>query len=194
MELIQDKFNYPLSEDGKVAFSKLCRQPWTNFYVSGGAILSDELVAPHVYYIPQLLVEGDITALILLDSEEVAETELYRIAIVAGKKKLDKMMSNTRPRFSELVDFPTDLQIDRFLRIENKVSVIRFDVEIEDGKGGVLGEATVDSGLLISNKNARMVLYPSLAVPLDICITTDEAKITDLLSQATSIEALNPDS
>lgn len=191
MESIQDKFEYSLPEDEKVFFSILCRQPWANFYVPGGAILKKEL-EQRVYSIPQLLIEGRITALILLDSKEVAETELFRIAIVADKQKLDKMMSHTSPRFSELVDFPADLQIDQFLRIENKVSVIRFNVEIENGKGGVLGEAAVDLGLLISNENGRMVLYPNLAVPLDISITTNEAKITDMLSQAASIESLNP--
>lgn len=191
MESIQDKFDYSLLKDEKVIFSNLCRQPWTNLYVPGGAILKKELES-HVYSIPQLLVKGGITALILLDSEEVAETELFRIAIVADTQKIDNMMSHTRPRFSELVDFPADLEIDQFLRIENEVSVIRFNVEIENGKGGVLGEAAVDVGLLISNKNGRMFLYPNVAVPLDISITTDEAKITDLLSQAASIESLNP--
>lgn len=194
MELVQDDFKYALPEDEKAVFSKLCRQSWTNFYVPGGAILAKALVEAHVYSIPQLLIEGGITALILLDSEELAETELFRIAIEAGKQKLGKMMSHTHPRFSELVDFPAELQIDHFLRIENKVSIIRFKEEIENGKGGILGEATVDSGLLISNENGRMVLYPNPAIPLDICITTGEAKITDLLSQAASIESLNPSS
>ncbi len=107
-------------------------------------------------------------------------------------QKIDKIMSLTRPRFSELIDFPDDLQIDQCLGIENKLSVIRFNVEIENGQGGVLGKAAVDSGLLISNENARMILYPDLAVPLDICITTDETRIADLLSRAASIESLNP--
>lgn len=190
MESIQDKIDYSLPEDEKVFLSNLCRQPWTNVYIPGGMILKKEL-EPHVYTIPQLLIEGGTTYLVLLDSEEVAETELFRFAIVADKQKLDKMMSHTRPRFSELVDFPGDLQIDQFLRVENRVSIIRFNVEIENGKGGVLGKAAVDSGLLISNENGRMVLYPNLAVPLDISITTDEAKITDLLSKAASIEPLN---
>ena len=193
MESIQDKLDYSLPEDEKVFFSNLCRQTWTSFYVPGGVILKKEL-EPHVYSIPQLLVKGGITALILLDSEEVSETELFRIAIVADTQKMDNMMSHTRPQFSELTDFPADLKIDQFLRTENKVSVIRFNVEIEDGKGGVLGEVSVDSGLLISNENGRMVFYPNLAVPLDISISTDETKITDLISQAASIESLSRDS
>lgn len=190
MGLVQNELIYALPEGEKVVFSKLCRL-WGNFYVPGGKILADRLVEPYVYCIPQLLIGGDTKALILLDSKEVAETELFRIAIVTGKQELDEMMSHTNPRFSELIDFPTDLQIDQFLGIENKVSIIRFNVEIEDGKGGILGKIVVDSGLLISNKNGRMVLYPNLAVPLDISITTNEAKITDLLSQAVSIESLN---
>ena len=190
MKSVPPGFSYSVPEDERAAFSELCRQPWTKFAVSGGAIGANEL-EPHVYSVIQLIIEGGITALILLDSEDVAVTELYRIAIVHDKNRLEEMKSHVAPRFSELRSFPADLRINRFLNEKNNVSIIRFNVEIEDGKGGVLGEAVVDAGLLISNKNDRMVLYANSAIPLDIALTTDEAKIVELLSKADSIDKLN---
>ena len=184
--------NYTLHEDEKVILSKLCGQPWKKICIPGGVIQEKALIEPHIYSIPQLLIESNIIALILVDSKELEETELFRIAIEVDQKMVGKMISRTYPKFSELIEFPADLQIEKFLNIENTISIVRFLAEIETGKDGILGKVIVDSGLLISNKNGRMILYPSPVVPLDICISTNEFKISNILSRAICIECQAP--
>lgn len=78
MESVPKEFRYGLSADERAIFSKLLLTPWKKFCVPGGTILEKKMIEPHIYSIPQLWIEGEITTLILLGSKEVAATELFQ--------------------------------------------------------------------------------------------------------------------
>jgi hypothetical protein len=191
MKIVQKKpLRYELTIDEKIELSKVALRPWKKFYVPKGEISNKSSIESHLYRIPQIIIGHVSDIVVFIDSMDVSETELYRVSAAPDRDGSVKMSMRTQPQFAELKKFPNDLKMDRFLEVSNELSLLRFCVEIEDGFGSVLGEAIVDSGLLISNATARMVLYPCLAVPLDMCITTDERKVGELLSRAVEIERL----
>jgi hypothetical protein len=119
--------------------------------------------------------------LISLDSEELDDgTELFRVAVVANQDELKAMLSRMYPSVGELVDIPTDLDIESFLGKENEVSLLRFKETLGEGVGQI--NTTTESGLLISNPNGRLLLYPNEEIPMEFCITTDMEKIDKVLS------------
>jgi hypothetical protein len=190
MSVPQNEYQYFLPAEEKEALRELSIEPWRKLYFQAGKIEKHGwLVEPHVYTIGGFMIGAKTRSLLLLTSKDLVDrTEIFRVTIVTDPERLADMLKFTRPPLAELVEFPNDLKIDQFLGVRNQISLLRFKEEIEDGENADITHVVTESGLLVSNSNARMIFYPDIDVPLDFRITTDNKKIDEVLGAASIIE------
>jgi hypothetical protein len=178
----KNKVKYFLSAEERQAISHLIPEYWKKIYVQAGKISDNRPVEPHVYSVGPIIIETKTQLLLLIDSEELDDgTELFTIAAVEDRDELQIMLSRMHPPVEELVDCPTDLNINLFLGVHNKISLLRFNEFLEEDTDHVYIER--DSGLLIANTHGRLLLYPNQETPLEFCITTNPIKIDSVLNK-----------
>lgn len=181
MFVARNEVKYFLPAEEKQAISYSLLDPWVRICVQSGGIR--RVVELHVYSVGSLVIEAKSKLMVLLVSENLDDgTELFRVAVVSDQKKLQEMLSRMRPSIDELMDVPDDLEMGLFLGVENDVSLLRFYELLGEEVGRI--KAATESGLLISNSNSRLLLYPNEEIPLEFCITTDTEKIDSILSKA----------
>lgn len=181
MFVTRNMVNFFLPAEEKQIISSLLHDPWKGIYAQSGKILIQQLVEPHTYSVGPVLIETNKSRiLILLDSKELDDgNELLRLAIVTDQDELQEMLSKMHPPIKELINVPNDLNIESFFGIVNEVFLLRFSHIIRNGINQI--NVTTESGLLISNSDCRLLLYPNKEIPMDFCITTDADKINKVL-------------
>lgn len=181
MFVTRNEAKYFLPAKEKHAISSVLLSPWEKLYVQSGKISDKRLVEPHVYSIGSIVVETQSQLLILLDSEELDDgTELFRLAVVADRNELKEMLLKMHPPIEPLDDIPVDLDIESFFGVRNAVSLLRFKGVVGEGANQI--NTATESGLLVSNSNRRLLLYPNETTPMEICVTTNVEKIDKVLA------------
>ena len=172
---------YMPEKDGLIIESALSGK-WRGVHVPFGKL---DKVAPHVYSVECIAMETATRVTVALKETFVKPgwEDLLRIGVVReGPARKEKPRYGSRertldeyPPMSEIGDCPDDLNIRAFLNAENFIETVRFRTLREDSLHDA--EELTEAGLVASNDEARMLLYPDDQHHLNLCITTDEGTI-----------------
>ncbi len=190
-EKIQSR-QYLIPPEELQTLGELTKMFWTEFLSQRGefGLFSAARMESGVYSDGDLIIvlNGKTKVLLQMTSEDLEEgSEIFRIVATSSSQALREYLEKPWYHMRTVTKLPSDLNLMAFLHQRNRLSVLRWKEQFSREDFGDTLEVISESGLLIENNEARIVIYPDTVVPLDMCFTTNEEKIKEVLAGVNEI-------